>query len=131
MKLSRSVFSLLALSLFVATCALANSTTKESLHLNENVLLAGHALKPGNYNVEWQGPGPRVNATILKGDTVVAQVPARLAKQSAKEEQSGYETQKKSDGTQVLTGILFSGKDYSLQFSPMHTNTQSASPGSM
>jgi|SRR5579885_792603 len=130
MKLSRSVFCLLALGLFAATSALATETTKEPLHLNDNVMLAGHTLRSGDYHVEWQGQGPSVNVSILKGDRVVAEVPARILTQPTKEEQSGYITQTASNGTKMLTGVLFSGKNYSLQFSsPQHA--KSASSGAM
>ena len=117
MKLSRSALWLLAISLFAATSALATQTTKEPLHLSENVMLAGHTLRSGDYHVEWQGQGPSVDVTILQGDKVVAEAPARIVTQPTKEEQSGYITRAASNGAKTLTGLLFSGKDYWLQFS--------------
>jgi hypothetical protein len=89
MKLPRSAFWLLAISLFAATSALATQTAKEPLHLNENVMLAGHTLRSGDYHVEWQGQGPSVDVTILQGDKVVAEAPARIRGRQVSREQSG------------------------------------------
>jgi hypothetical protein len=129
MKVSRSVFWLLAISLLAATSALASQTTKEPLHLNENVMLAGHTLRSGDYHVEWEGQGPSVTVSILQGDRVVAEAPARIMTQRNKEEQSGYITRAASNGAKTLTGLLFSGKDYWLQFSAPQQGSSASGSG--
>ena len=38
----------------------------------------GTTLKAGDYKVEWEGSGPEVQVSILRGKNIVAKVPAKL-----------------------------------------------------
>ena len=63
---------LLPLSMF------ARDKNQHSVDIPVTVQVGGTQLKPGNYKVEWQGTGPDVQVTFLRGGKTVATVPATL-----------------------------------------------------
>ncbi len=73
-KVSKSL--VLGLALLMASSAFASS--KANLELINAVTVNGTTLKPGDYKVQWEGSGPNVELSILKGKDVVAKVPAHV-----------------------------------------------------
>ena len=67
---------LLGLALLLATSAWASN--KGSIELLDNVIVGGQQLKAGEYSLRWEGNGPNVELSILKGNKVVATTPAHL-----------------------------------------------------
>jgi len=64
--------------------------------------------------VKWEGSGPNVELSILKGKKVVATAPARMFELG---QSSGYDSavvRKNDDGSRSLSEIRFSGKKYAL-----------------
>jgi hypothetical protein len=110
MKLSKSL--LLAMALTLATSALA--ANKASLQISEPTQVSGTKLSPGEYNVQWEGTGPSVEMSILKGKSVVAKVPARLVDLDQASPSNATVVKKNDDGTRSLTQIRVSGKKYAL-----------------
>jgi hypothetical protein len=113
MKVSKMTKSLLlGLALLLATGAFA--ANKGSLQLNEAVNVSGKQLAAGDYTVKWDGNGPNVQASIMKGRNVVATVPAHLVDLDRAPGSDAAVTTSKSDGSRSLTQIRFSGKKAAL-----------------
>jgi len=115
MKVSRLSATVLGGSLLLAVSAFAGNTIKKSIHLYENVTVAGTQLPPGDYKLEWSGPGPDVKVSILRGKETVATVPARIESTSASNVQDGYALKPGKDGGQSVAEIFFSGQKYELK----------------
>ncbi|HEY2547360.1 MAG TPA: hypothetical protein VGI46_14930 [Candidatus Acidoferrum sp.] len=115
MKVSRLSVTVLGGSLLLAVSAVAGDTIKKSLHVYENVTVGGTQLTPGDYKVEWSGPGPDVKVSILKGKQTVATVPARIESENSANTQAGYALTPGKDGGQTVAEIFFTGEKYELK----------------
>jgi hypothetical protein len=109
-KISNSL--VLGLALLLATIAFASN--KGSLQLSEPVNVAGKQLPAGDYSVKWEGNGPNVELSILKGKAVVTKAPARLVDLSRTAGTDAAVTKVNSDGSKSLAEIRFSGKKQAL-----------------
>jgi hypothetical protein len=113
MKLSKSL--LLGLAITLATSAFAgNKPNKTSLQISEPTQVSGTKLAPGDYNVEWEGTGPSVEMSILKGKSVVAKVPAHIVDLDQPSASNASVIKRNDDGSRSLTQIRVSGKKYAL-----------------
>ena len=104
---------LLGLALLLATSTLA-ATNKGSMQLQDPVTVSGKQLRAGDYSVKWDGSGPNVELSILKGNKVVATTPARLIDLNEKSNRDAAVVQNNGDGSKSLAEIHFSGKKYAL-----------------
>ncbi|MGA8493173.1 MAG: hypothetical protein WB711_22310 [Terriglobales bacterium] len=104
---------LLGLALLLATSAFA-ATNKGSMQLQDPVTVSGKQLRAGDYSVKWDGNGPNVELSILKGNKVVATTSARLIDLNEKSNRDAAVVQNNSDGSKSLAEIHFSGKKYAL-----------------
>lgn len=104
---------LLGLALLLATGAFA-AVNKGSLQLSNPVTVSGTQLSAGEYSVKWDGNGPSVELSILKGNKVVATTPARLVDLSQKQSVDNAVVKSNADGTRSLAEIRFSGKKFAL-----------------
>ncbi|HEY1656924.1 MAG TPA: hypothetical protein VGG14_01150 [Candidatus Sulfotelmatobacter sp.] len=103
---SKSVVLVLAL-VFAAT---AFAATKGSLELTNSVTVNGTTLKAGDYKVQWEGSGPNVELSILKGKNVVAKVPAHTVELQSAPENDAAVTRQNGSGPNTLAGIRFHGQ---------------------
>jgi len=110
------------LALLLASSAFA--ATKGSLQLNNPVTVNGTQLKPGDYKVQWEGSGPNVELSILKGKNVVAKVPAHVVELQMPASNDAAVTRLNSDGPNSLTGVRFQGKKTALEFGEAGNNMQ-------
>jgi hypothetical protein len=110
MKLSKSL--LLGMALTLATSAFA--ANKASLQISEPTQIAGTKLAPGDYKVEWDGNGPSVEMSILKGKSVVAKVPAQIVNLDQAAPANATVVKKNDDGSRSLSQIRVGGKKYAL-----------------
>jgi len=99
---------LLSTSLFAATSG--------SMKLTQPVQLNGTQIKPGDYKVTWEGTGPEVKVSILKGKEVVATASAHMKELDKNGASDATVLQKNSDGSTSLNGIRFGGKKVALEF---------------
>jgi hypothetical protein len=99
---------LLTTSLFAATSG--------SMKLTQPVQLNGTQLKPGDYKVTWEGTGPEVTVSVLKGKEVVAKTSAHLKDLDKNGASDATVLQKNADGSTSLNGIRFGGKKVALEF---------------
>jgi hypothetical protein len=109
-KMTKSV--LLGLALLLATGAFA--ANKGSLQLSNAANISGKQLAAGDYTVKWDGNGPNVQASIMKGKNVVATVPARLVDLDRAPGSDAAVITNNADGSRSLTQIRFSGKKAAL-----------------
>jgi hypothetical protein len=124
MKTSRISILLLGSALLFSSAALAGVNNKGKLELSDKVVVAGKALDPGNYNVEWNGSGPTVQVTLLQGKQTVATIPARLTEETSANPQDAYSTSAGPDGSKALTAIYPSGKRIALEFDQAEASSQ-------
>lgn len=99
---------LLSTSLFAATSG--------SMKLNQPVQLNGTQIQAGEYKVTWEGTGPEVTVSVLKGKEVVAKTSAHLKELPKNGDSDATVLQKNADGTTSLNGIRFGGKKVTLEF---------------
>jgi hypothetical protein len=115
MKVSRLSALMCASSLFLCASAFAGNSMKKTLHLFETATVEGRQLPPGDYKVEWNGSGPDVKVSILKGKETVATVAAQIVSQGASNQQDGYVLKPGENGSQSIADIFFSGEKYDLK----------------
>ena len=104
---------LLGLALLLATSAFAASN-KGSMQLLDPVTVSGKQLPAGDYSVKWDGTGPNVELSILRGSKVVATTPARLIDLNQKTNGDAAVVKNNDDGSKSLSEIRFGGKRYVL-----------------
>ena len=119
-KVSKSL--VLSLALLMASSAFASS--KANLELINPVTVNGTTLKPGDYKVQWEGTGPNVELSILKGKEVVAKVPAHVVELQTPSSNDAAVTRQNPGGPNSLAGIRFQGKKFSLELADGSDNMQ-------
>jgi hypothetical protein len=101
--------------LLLASCTFAAATGKGTLHLYDTVQVQGKQLAPGDYKLQWNGEGPKVELTISSGKETIVSVPAEVVTVADKSRTDGYTASKANDGSSALTEISFGGKTYELR----------------
>lgn len=114
-----------SVTLLLATGAFAG--TKASLTLEHSATINGTTLKAGDYKLEWEGTGPNVEVSIVKGKNVVAKVPARLVDMNSAAQNNAVLFSQNSDGSETLTGARFQGKKYALEIGESSDSMQAGS----
>jgi hypothetical protein len=109
-NLSKSL--LLGAALLLTTSVFAAS--KGSLQLMDSITVNGQSLKPGDYNLKWDGTGANVQLSILKGSKVVVTTPAQVVSLPSSPNNNSAVLKSNPDGSRVLSEIRFSGKKYAL-----------------
>jgi hypothetical protein len=117
----------LVMGLAVLLASSAFAATKANLVLSNPTSINGAKLKPGDYKLQWDGSGPNVEVSILKGKTVVAKVPGKVVDMGSPSANSAAVVKRNDDGTSTLTGARFEGKKYALEIGEMSDGMQSGS----
>ena len=126
MKFATVSKSLMAgLVLLLASSAFA--ATKASLQLNNPVLVNGTQLKPGDYNLQWEGSGQNVELSIMQGKKVLAKVPAHVVDLDAPAPYTAAVTKSNDKGPSSLAGLRFQGKKFSLELGEASDDMQAGS----
>ncbi|HET7205584.1 MAG TPA: hypothetical protein VFI95_03300 [Terriglobales bacterium] len=102
-------------ALGLATSAFAGTTHRGSLQVYAPVQVNGHQVAAGNYQVRWEGDGPNVQLTILKGKNVVATSPAHMVDLNTKAVNDAALIKNNSDGSRSLSQVRFAGKKAALE----------------
>ena len=113
MQITRMANTLmLGVALLLGTSAFA--ANKGSMKLFDAATAGGNQIPAGEYSVTWEGNGPVVDVKIVKGNKVIATIPARLVDLQRVPDNDGTTT--KADGTKgtALTEIFFRGKSQAL-----------------
>ncbi len=114
----------LGVALLLASSAFAGA---KSLQINHPLTVNGTQLKPGEYKFEWQGNGPNVELSIVKGNKVVAKTSAHVVELAAPAPYDATVTRKSDSGPDSLSGLRFQGKTLSLELGEASEGMQ---PGS-
>jgi len=125
MKFARTLAFISVFSFLLPLSLLANdNSTKHSIktQISQPATVAGKALVPGQYKVEWTGTGPAVNAEFKLNGKTVTTAPATVS--DVVNEPNAVVMQKAADGTQTITGIT--GKKEALKFG---TEASNGNPG--
>ena len=118
MRVLRMMALLFAGSFLLSTTAWAAKTNKKTMHLYENAKVKNTVLHPGDYKVEWSGPGPNVRLNIVHDGATVATVPAKVVAENTAHGQDGYVLKSTKSGGKTIEEIFFSGKKYDLKIRP-------------
>jgi hypothetical protein len=116
---------MLGLALLLASSAFAAS--KGQLELTSAATINGTQLKAGEYKLEWDGNGPTVEVSVIKGKNVVAKTSAKLVDLQSSAPNNAAVITKNSDGSNTLTSIRFAGKKYALDLGSSDSGMQSGS----
>jgi hypothetical protein len=112
--------------LLVSSAALAAEINKATVRLEDKVTVDGKSIDSGKYLVEWDGNGPNVQVTLVRGKDTVAQFPAHIAEQASPNAQDAYGTTTGPDGTKTLTAIYPGKKRIALQIEQSAASRQSS-----
>jgi hypothetical protein len=104
----------LGAALLLATGAFA--ANKGAVTVSTPVQVAGKELSAGKYDLQWEGNGPAVEASIMKGKKVVATVPARIVTLEQSPNSDSAVIRTNDDGSRALAQARFSGKKLALEF---------------
>jgi hypothetical protein len=115
----------MGLALLLASSAFAG--TKGSMTLLSPATINGTNLKPGDYNLEWQGTGSDVQLSIKQGKTVLATVPAKVVDLNAPAPNNAAILNRNESGPNTLAGARFQGKRYALQIGESNNDMQAGS----
>ena len=115
----------LGLAILVASSAFA--ANKGSLTLVNPATINGTELKAGDYRLEWEGTGPAVQVSILKGKSVVAKVPGKVVDLNAPAQNNAAVVQKSDSGASTLAGARFEGKKFALELGESSDGMQAGS----
>ena len=94
-----SKLMVLTFSLLGVLTALAADVHKASLQTLDAIQVNGKQLPAGEYQVKWEGDGPNVQVSILKGKNVVASTEGHVITLEQKAGQDAIVAKSNSDGT--------------------------------
>ena len=103
---------LLGLALLLAASAWASNTG--SIEFLDNVSVGGQQLKAGEYSLRWEGTGPNVELSILKGSKVVATTPAHVIDMAQSVSRDNVSMKTNADGSRSLSQIQLAGKKFAI-----------------
>jgi hypothetical protein len=126
-NMSRLSVAILGAALLCVSGAFAGSTNKGTLNLTEKVTVDGKTLDAGNYKVEWNGDGPNVQVSLLRGKQTVATFPAQVSEGATQNPSSAYGAVQSPDGSRSLTAIYIGGKRTVLQIGQNSSSAQQSS----
>jgi hypothetical protein len=115
----------LGLALVLASSAFAG--TKANLQLNHPVTVNGTTLQAGDYKVQWEGSGPNVEVSILKGKNVVVKAPAHVVELQTPAANDAAVTRTNDSGPNTLAGLRFEGKKFALALGEASDGMQAGS----
>jgi hypothetical protein len=84
------------------------------LQVNNTVSVNGKQLEAGDYSVTWDGTGPDVQLSIMKGKKLVAQTGAKVVSMDKAPAGDQAIVVRNTDGSATLKEIRFGGKKYAL-----------------
>ena len=101
----------LGLAVLLATSAFASN--KGSLHLQEAAQVNGQKIPAGDYDLRWEGAGPDVELSIMKGKKVVTKTPAKVVERNQASGNDAVVTDH-NGGNASITEVRFAGKKIAL-----------------
>lgn len=124
----KTIVTVMALALVLPVFAVAANKNSGKFDVPNRVQFQGKQLDPGTYKVEWNGNGPNVNVSILKGRKTIAEAPARLLDQSFFS--PAIVTHQNKDGKNVLDQIQLKNKEIDLRARASRPESSGTTSGS-
>ncbi|MGH9642150.1 MAG: hypothetical protein ACRD3Q_06955 [Terriglobales bacterium] len=117
----------LGLAVLLATGAFA-STNKRSLHLDQAVQINGQQIAAGDYSVRWEGAGPSVEVSVMRGKKEVAKASAKLVEL---DRAPSYDqvVLSNTNGTRAVSQLRFGGKKTALEIGSSDQASMSGGAG--
>jgi len=116
MKQMKYTALLSMIALLSTVSALARDKNQHSVEISESVQVGGTQLKPGSYEVEWQGPGPEVQVKFVRDGKTIATAPGTLKTNDAHVIHDDIVTDATSANATKLTEIDFAHNRETLVF---------------
>jgi hypothetical protein len=113
-----SKIAALVFVILMAAGAFAVNANKGSLQVNDSVSVNGKQLAAGDYSITWDGTGPDVQVTILKGKKVVGQTAARVVPMDQASNSNQAVVLRNANGSSSLKEIRLQGKKFVLDLAP-------------
>ena len=101
----------LGLAVLLASSAFASN--KGSLQVREAIEVNGQQLAPGEYQVNWDGTGPNVEVSIMRGKKEVAKTTAKVVTLDKAYDYDAAVVDHAS-GKATVSEVRFAGKKYAL-----------------
>jgi hypothetical protein len=112
-------------ALLLASSAFAS--TKANLELSNTATISGTQLNAGDYKLEWDGAGPNVEVSVMKGKNVLAKVQAKLVDLPAPSAGDSVVLTTGENGSSTVAQVRFNGKKYALDLSGSGDGTMGGS----
>ncbi len=109
-KVTKSL--ILGSAILVASTAFA--ANKAQLHLSSPASISGTQLKPGQYELKWDGTGDKVQLTVMQGSKLMATVPAHMIELKDKPSDDSAVLRAGAGGALTVAEIHVSGKKQAL-----------------
>ncbi|HKU22889.1 MAG TPA: hypothetical protein VJQ50_17895 [Terriglobales bacterium] len=104
----------------LASPASANTSKeqKKKVAVVDQVELAGKTLKPGSYQLEWQGNGPTVEVNFMQSGKTVLTAPAKVAQLRQKAPYDAVVESTNKNGSKTISEIEWNNQREALKFGP-------------
>jgi hypothetical protein len=116
MKQVKYATLLFILALISSIGSFAKDNNRHSVEIPDSVQVGGTQLKPGKYDVQWQGTGPEIQVTFVHDGKTVATVPGTLKANDPNVTQDDIVIDTTSANAKTLKEIDFSHNKESLVF---------------
>ena len=116
MKQVKYTTLLFILAFMSSTGAFAKDSYRHSVRIPDSVQVGGTQLKPGKYDVKWQGTGPEIQVSFVHDGKIVATVPGTLKTNDPNVTENDIVTDTTSANARTLKRIDFSHNKESLVF---------------
>jgi hypothetical protein len=116
MKQIKYINLLFILAFMSSMGAFAKDSNRHSVEIPDSIHVGGTELKPGKYDVKWQGTGPEIQVSFVHDGKIVATVPGTLKTNDPNVTEDDVVTDTTSDNARTLKEIDFSHNKESLVF---------------
>jgi hypothetical protein len=116
MKQVKHITLLFILAFMSSTGTFAKVNNRHSVEIPDSVQVGGTQLKPGKYDVQWQGSGPEIQVSFLHDGKIVATVPGTLKTNDPQVTEDDIVTDTTSGNAKTLKEIDFSHNKESVVF---------------
>jgi hypothetical protein len=124
MKLSKVSIMLVGAAFVFSSGALAGESHKGKLQLAEKIEVAGKAINPGEYKVEWTGSGMAVQVSLVQGKQTIATFPAHVTEEATPNKATAYLSSAEMEGSRSLKAIYIGGKRTTLELEQKEASQQ-------
>jgi hypothetical protein len=116
MKQIKYTTLLFILAFMSSTGSFAKDSNRHSVEIPDSVQVGSTQLKPGKYDVQWQGTGPEIQVSFVHDGKIVATVPGTLKTNDPQVTEDDIVIDTTSANAKTLKEIDFSHNKESLVF---------------